>query len=93
MGLHFECNIYGHIHHRVVTIIMFKKLREMMNGSPKPEDGWVVVFLDRNDFRLQAMQQRLEERGIRSFVEKHSAIYVHESELEEAKQTVAEWVN
>ncbi len=72
---------------------MFKKLRDMLNSSPKRDDGWVVVFLDRNDFRLQAMQRRLEEKGIRSFVEKQSAIYVHESELEEAKQTVSEWVN
>ncbi|GEN34305.1 hypothetical protein [Aneurinibacillus danicus] len=72
---------------------MFKKLRDMLNSSPKRDDGWVVVFLDRNDFRLQAMQRRLEEKGIRSFVKKQSAIYVHESELEEAKQTVSEWVN
>jgi hypothetical protein len=72
---------------------MLKKLREMLNSAPKPNDGWVVVFLDKNDFRLQAMHRRLEERGIRAVIEKQSAIYVHESELEEAKQTVAEWVN
>ncbi|MFT9846143.1 hypothetical protein [Aneurinibacillus sp. REN35] len=72
---------------------MFKKLREMINSTPKSDDGWVVVFLDRNDFRLMAMQRRLEEKGIRSFLEKQRALYVHESELEEAKQTVDEWVN
>ncbi|AMA73267.1 MULTISPECIES: hypothetical protein [Aneurinibacillus] len=72
---------------------MLKKLRRMFSSTAKPEEGWVVVFLDRNDFRLRAMQRRLEEKGIRTFVEKRAAIYVHESELEEAKQTVAEWVN
>lgn len=94
MRSHFECYICMNVYILgVVTIDMFKKLRDMLNSSPKRDDGWVVVFLDRNDFRLQAMQRRLEEKGIRSFVEKQSAIYVHESELEEAKQTVSEWVN
>ncbi|MBN6185569.1 hypothetical protein JQN58_01045 [Aneurinibacillus sp. BA2021] len=72
---------------------MFKKLREMLHSTPKTDEGWVVVFLDRNDFRLKAMQRRLEEKGIRTFHEKQTALYVHKSELEEAKQTVAEWVN
>jgi hypothetical protein len=72
---------------------MLKKLREMMTSSPKNEKDWVVVFFDRNDFRLQAMKRRLEERGISVSLDKSAAIYVHESELEEAKQIVAEWVN
>jgi hypothetical protein len=72
---------------------MLKKLRDMLKSTPKPDDGWVAVFLDRNDFRLEAMQRRLEEKGIRSLIEKRSALYVHRNELEEAKKTVAEWVN
>ncbi|WP_047151055.1 hypothetical protein [Aneurinibacillus tyrosinisolvens] len=72
---------------------MLKKLREIMSTSPRKEKDWVVVFFDRNDFRLQAMKKRLEERGISVSLDKSAAIYVHENELDEAKQIVAEWVN
>lgn len=73
--------------------MFLNKLRQFMTSSQVSRDEWVVVFLDKNDFRLSAMKKRLAEQSIQTHVEKGKAIYVLQSDLESAKAIVAEWVN
>lgn len=71
---------------------MFKTLRNLFTPSLTPRDHSVAIFFDRNDFRLRAMQTRLEDHGVTVTCVKQTALYVHPDQVEEAKQIVAEWV-
>ncbi|WCN39401.1 hypothetical protein [Aneurinibacillus uraniidurans] len=72
---------------------MFKTLRNLFKPSARPNTDSIAIFLDRNDFRLHAMQQRLEEHGIHVTCVKQTALYVHPDQVDEAKHIVATWVN
>lgn len=71
---------------------MFKPLRNLFKPSTKPRDNSVAIFFDRNDFRLKAMQKRLEEHGVKVTYVKQTALYVDPDQVEDAKHVVATWI-